>query len=218
MQFLCRPMKTLKHWFEASAPAAAGALALLALTVGPAQAEKADRTKPMVVEADQPGTVDLQRQIVVFNGNVVIAQGTMTIRAERVEVREAPDGYRSASAAGTTARPASYRQKRDGADEFVEAVAERIEFDQRADTLRFIGHAQVRRLRGAQVIDEIAGSTIVWDNRAEVFSVQGGASSPSNPSGRVRAVLTPRSEAASAPASSGAPAPLKPSRTLGEPR
>lgn len=37
-----------------------------------AWAEKADRAKPMVIEADKPGTVDLQRQVVVFNGNVVI--------------------------------------------------------------------------------------------------------------------------------------------------
>ena len=57
-----------------------------------AAAQRADRGKPMVVEADRPGTVDLQRQVVVFNGNVVITQGTMVLRAERVELRELPDG------------------------------------------------------------------------------------------------------------------------------
>ena len=51
-------------------------------------AEKADRSKPMTVEADQPGSVDLQRQLVIFNDNVVISQGTMQLRAERVELRE----------------------------------------------------------------------------------------------------------------------------------
>jgi lipopolysaccharide export system protein LptA len=186
-----------------------------------AHAEKADRGKPLVVEADQPGTVDLQRQIVVFNGNVTVAQGSMAIRADRVEVREAPDGYRTAAAIGSAARPASYRQRRDAADEWVEGTAERIDFDQRADTLRFSGNASVRRLRGAQVADEINGSTIVWDNRGETFSVTGGAATPDNPSGRVRAVLTPRQGAASAPpaaASAPPPAPLKPSRVLGEPR
>jgi len=205
---------------SAAATAAMAVLAGLGLWAGmtvPAQAERADRSKPIVIEADQPGTIDLQRQIVVFNGNVTIAQGTMTIRAERVEVRETPDGYRTATAVGSAARPATYRQKRDAGDESVEGVAERIEFDQRADTLRFSGNAAVRRLRGAQVADEITGSTIVWDNRAELFSVQGGAVGPSNPGGRVRAVLSPRQEAASA-ATPAAAAPLKPSKTLGEPR
>ena len=37
--------------------------------------------------------------------------------------------------------PASFRQKRDGVDETVEGVAERIEFDARTDTLRLVGNA-----------------------------------------------------------------------------
>jgi len=183
----------------------------------PGWAEKADRAKPMGIEADKPGTVDLQRQVVVFNGNVVIAQGTMVIRAERVEIRESPDGYRTATAIGTAARPASYRQKRDAADESVEGVADRIEFDARGDTLQFTGNAAIRRLRGTAPADEITGGSITWDNSAELFSVKGGAASPANPSGRVRAILSPRQETASAPAVAASAA-LKPSRALGEPR
>ena len=193
------------------------ALAFFAL---PGQAEKADRTRQMVVEADKPGTMDLQRQVVVFNGNVAITQGTMVIRAERVELREMPDGYRAATAIGSTVKPASYRQKRDGIDETVEGVAERIDFDGRADTLRFTGNGNVRRLRGSTVADEITGAVIVWDNAAELFTVQGGAVTPANPGGRVRAVLSPRVEPAAPAASVAQPAgaPLKPIRTLGEPR
>lgn len=196
-------------------PSLIAAAVVLAVVTGPARAEKADRSKPMVVEADQPGSVDLQRQVVVFNGNVVIAQGTMVIRAERVEVKESPDGYRSAAAIGSPGRPASYRQKRDAANEWVEGTAERIEYDARADTLRFSGNAAVRRLRGAEAADEITGGTIVWNNSAELFSVAGGASSPANPSGRVRAVLSPRVDGAPTP-DPAASAALKPSRTLGD--
>jgi lipopolysaccharide export system protein LptA len=194
----------------------------------PALAERADRSKPMVVEADKPGTVDLLRQLVVFNGNVVIAQGTMLIRAERVELRELPDGFRAASAYGAAGRPASFKQKRDGVDETVEGSAERIEYDGRASTLRLVGNGSVRRLRGTAVADEITGALIVWDNSAELFSVQGGASSAANPGGRVRAVLSPRAEAAVQPGASAASAPapaeagtgaaLQPNRTLAAPR
>lgn len=186
----------------------------------PLRAEKADRSKPMTIEADQPGSVDLQRQVVIFNGNVVISQGTMVLRADRVELRERPDGYREAKAVGTAERPASFRQKRDGVDETVEGAAERIEFDAKTDTLRFVGNAAVRRLRAGVVADEITGSLITWDNTNELFRVTGGAVTPSNPTGRVRAVLAPREEPAASAASApkGTELPLKPSGTLGAPR
>jgi lipopolysaccharide export system protein LptA len=153
--------------------------------------------------------------VLVYTGNVVITQGTMVLRAERVEMRELPDGYRAASALGQAGKPASWRQRRDGVDETVEGTADRIEFDGRADTLRFIGNGAVRRLRSGSVADEITGAQILWDNVSEVFKVEGGVSTATNPGGRVRAVLSPRVEpAASAPAT----APLTPARSLGDKR
>jgi len=197
-----------------------GVVALTALlgVAGPASAEKADRTKPVNIEADQPGTVDLLKQVVVFNGNVVITQGTMIIRAQRVEVRETPEGFRAAVALGSTARPATYREKRQGVDEYIEGQAERIEYDGQADTVRFANNASVRRLRGSSVADEVTGNLITYDNFAETFSVQGRpAATPDNPSGRVRAVLSPAPQAPGPSASQVAPQ-LKPSTMLGEPR
>lgn len=192
----------------------AGVLSAVALVLSVsapgARAEKADRTKPIVVDADQPGTFDLQRQVVVFSGNVVISQGTLSLRAERVEVRETREGQRVALAVGSAAQPARYRQKRDGLDEWIEGSAERIEYDTRSDTLKLTGSATVRRLRGTEVADEIAGSSIVWDNGAGLFTVSGGTPTPANPSGRIRAVLAPRAEPA---ASAAAPAPAAPPRS-----
>ncbi|MES2956595.1 MAG: lipopolysaccharide transport periplasmic protein LptA [Pseudomonadota bacterium] len=184
-------------------------LALLASAalLAPAQAEKADRSKPLTIEADQPGTVDLLKQVVVFNGNVVVAQGTMAIRAERVEVRERPDGHRSATALGSAGKPAAFRQKRDSVDETIDGRADRIEYDSRGDVVRFTGNAQVRRLRGSTPADEITGNVITYDNANEVFSVQGtapaagAASAPgASGSGRVRVVITPKPEAPGASA------------------
>lgn len=189
-----------------------------ALASASALAERADRNKPMSIEADQPGSVDLQRQVVIFNGNVVISQGTMLLKAERVELRERPDGYREAKAIGSAERLANFRQKRDGVDEVVEGAAERIEFDAKTDTLRFVGNAAVRRLRAGVVADEITGSLITWDNTNELFNVTGGAATPSNPTGRVRAVFAPREDAAASAPQGTPPVPLKPSGALGAPR
>ena len=193
-------------------------LASTLLLTAPARAARSDREQPLVVEADRPGTVDLQNQVVVFNGNVVISQGTMVLRADRIEMRETADGYGAASAIGTPGRPATWPQQRDGVDETVEGSADRIEFDGRADTLRFVGRGAVRRLRGGTVADEITGAVIVWDNTAEVFKVEGGAKTASNPTGRVRAVLSPRPETAASAPVAPASSTLVPSRTLGERR
>ena len=186
------------------APALLAALLLMAAGL-PVQAEKADRSKPLTIEADQPSSLDLINQVVVFNGNVVLMQGTMAIRADRVEVRERPDGHRGAVALGSPGRPAAFRQKRDGLDETIEGQALRIEYDSRGDVVRFAGDAQVRRLRGGQPADEISGSLITYDNGNETFSVAGAAASAPGQAapaagGRVRVVITPRPDpAASAP-------------------
>jgi lipopolysaccharide export system protein LptA len=177
------------------AVASAAVAALLALLPAvPAQAEKADRAKPLNVAADRQGTVDLLKQVVVFSGNVIITKGTIVIKADRVEVRETPDGYRTAVAIGGAGHPATFRQKRDGVDEYIDGQAERLEYDDKGDTIRFVNNAIVRRLRGATIGDEITGSLITYDNTTEVFSVSGGNAANPTPGGggRVRAVLAPR--------------------------
>jgi lipopolysaccharide export system protein LptA len=185
----------------------------------PALAERADRTKPLNVAADQQGTFDLLKQVVVFSGNVIITKGSIVIKADRVEVREAPDGYRTAVAIGSASRPATFRQKRDGVDEYIDGQADRLEYDEKGDVIRFNSNAIVRRLRGATIGDEITGSLITYDNTTEVFSVSGGtpANTAGSPGGRVRAVLTPREgTAAAAEAASQASAPLRLSPSIGD--
>jgi lipopolysaccharide export system protein LptA len=190
------------------------AAAVLALaTALPARAETADRGKPLNVAADRQGTFDLQHQVVVFSGNVVVTKGSIVIKADRVEVREGADGFRTAVAIGSAAHPATFRQKRDGVDEFIAGQANRLEYDERADTVRFVDNAVVRRLRGTTVGDEITGELITYDNTSEVFRVSGGptAAGASGPAGRVRAVLTPRVGTPAAEAASQAGTALEPS-------
>ena len=191
-------------------------VAVAALLLAPsARAEKADRTKPMNVEADA-GRYDDVKQVGTFSGNVVVTKGTIQIRAGQIEVRQTAEGYQSGMATAAPGKLVSFRQKREGVDETIEGLADRVEYDSRSDTVRFVGHAVVRRYRGATLADETAGSLISYDNAAEVFSVSGGvaASSAANPSGRVRAVLTPRDAAASAPEPAASAPALKPSPAL----
>ncbi len=203
---------------------AAGVWVLCGLLLGPlacgsAQAEKADRSKPIVIEADKDGVADRVRQVVVYSGNAVLSQGTLLLRADRIETRETPDGYRAAAAVGSKAQPATWRERRDGGDETTEGSAERVDYDGRADRVRLSGGAVLRRLRAGKVVEEVSGGLIVWDNAAGVFTVEGGAASVANPTGRVRTVLSPRAETpASAPTAAPGAAPLAPVRALEDKR
>ena len=201
-------------------------IGLIAASLAPAWAEKADRNQRMVLESDKPCVVNMAKQTSQCSGNVVITQGTLLIRADRVELREAADGYRLATALGAADKAAHYRQKRDGVDEFVEGDGARIDYDERAGTLRFDGKAVVKRLRGGVVADEIHGDVLIWDSNAEQFNAQGTAATATTPGSRVRMVLAPRAPASGASgAATGAAAlasapaaALRPATSLGDRR
>jgi len=188
------------------------ALALaLALAAPAAHAERADRNQPMNVEADALRYDDLN-QTSVFTGRVVLTKGTIVIRGARVDVRQDPDGYQYGVVTAEPGKRAYFRQKREGVDEYIEGEGEVIEYDGKADRVKFIRRAEMRRYRGATLADEMAGSLITYDNTTEVFTVDAGPAS-SAPGGRVRAVLAPR-DGASAPRPQAPPAPLRPSTGL----
>src|SRR5689334_570309 len=81
----------------------------------PAQAERADRTKPVNLEADRV-TVDDAKQIATFDGNVILTQGTLVIRGDKMIVQQDADGFQRGTAFGNLA---SFRQKREGYDEYI---------------------------------------------------------------------------------------------------
>jgi lipopolysaccharide export system protein LptA len=215
LQWVQRIMSKFRAFMKYNILSSLVAAALLCLA-GAAQAEKADRNKPMNIEADSLRYDDL-KQVSVFTGRVVLTKGTIVIRGERLEVRQDPDGFQFGVATAAPDKLAFYRQKREALDEFIEGEGETITYDGRADTVTFARRAQLRRLRGGTLADEITGGNIVYENLTDLFTVDGVAKNgPTGAlgSGRVRVMLTPKPEpAASAPAAD--PAKLKPSSTLG---
>jgi lipopolysaccharide export system protein LptA len=197
-------------------------LASLALCGGLASAEKADRNKPMNVESDALRYDDL-KQASVFTGRVVLTKGTILIRGAKIDVRQDADGNQFGVVIAEPGKLAFFRQKREGLDEFIEGEGETIEYDSRADTVRFINRAQLRRYRGASLNDEMTGAVIVYNNTTDVFTIDGDVAKGhlANPVGRVRAMLTPAPDAAATAPSTAAnkaqvPAPvLRGSSTLG---
>ena len=158
-----------------------------------ALAEKADRQKPMNVESDNLEHDEL-KQTSLFTGKVLATKGSITMRGDRIEVRQDPDGYQFGVIKPLAGQLAFFRQKREGVDEWIEGEAERIDYDGKADRLTLFGRADFRRYRGTVLSDQVTGQRIIYENLADQFTVDGivGGVKPANGTGRVRAVLTPK--------------------------
>ena len=189
----------------------------VALGMSAAHAEKADRDKPMNIEADAL-RYDDQQQTSVFTGRVVLTKGTILIRGAKVDVRQDAQGYQFGRVQSEPNKQAFFRQKREGVDEYIEGEGDTIEYDGRADTVKFVSHAKLRRYRGATLSDEFTGAVIQYNNSTDVFTIDGAATAPTDGSkpGRIRAVLTPKTDASPAKEAPSAPVPaLRPTTTLG---
>ena len=161
----------------------------------PAHAEKADRNKPIHLEADRV-TVDDAKQVATFTGNVVLTQGTLVMRGDRMEVRQDKEGFRQGVMWGNLAY---FRQKREGFDEHIEGWAERVEYDGRADKVQMYNRAMLKRGQ-----DEVRGNYISYDANTEFFQVNGGGTrSAAAKAGdeRVRVILQPKPKEARPPVS-----------------
>lgn len=156
-----------------------------AFLAAPAHAEKADRDKPVNLEADTV-TLDDIKKVSVYQGNVTLSQGTLTLRADRVQVTQSADGLEQVSATG---RPVAFRQKLDGSTDYIEGFADRIEYNGVTSQLELIGQARLRR--GS---DELRGEQISYNANTEFYKVVGQPNAQT-PSGRVRAVIRPKPRA-----------------------
>lgn len=152
----------------------------------PAHAERMDRDKPVNVEADRM-LADDGTKTVVFEGRVVLTQGTFVLRADKLTVRQDKEGFQTGVATGS---PATFRQRREGTDEWIDGEALRIEYDGRGERVELFDRARVRRDK-----DEVRGNYISYDTRSEVYRVQGSKGLSASPGGRderVRAVIQPK--------------------------
>ncbi|HMX15199.1 MAG TPA: lipopolysaccharide transport periplasmic protein LptA [Rhodocyclaceae bacterium] len=171
--------------------------AALILPAGIALAERADRDRPVNLEADRI-TVDDVRKVHVLEGNVQLTQGTLLIRTARLTVTQDAEGFQKGIAQGGPGGLAYFRQKREGRDEFVEGQSDRIEHDGRAEKTEFFGHAWVK-----SGLDEVRGEFISYDGKSENYVVTGGpkgTSSATGPRERVRAVIQPKNKDGGRPA------------------
>jgi lipopolysaccharide export system protein LptA len=173
---------------------------LAAAAAGTAHAERADRDKPVKLEAERV-TVDDVKRVHVFEGNVILTQGTLSIRSAKLVVTQDAEGFQKGVATGGADGLARFRQKREGKDEYVDGEAERIEYDSRSEKAEFFTRAYVK-----SGVDEVRGHFISYDGLTEKYLVTAApGATPGATPGRVTAIIQPKNKPGStvAPPASG---------------
>lgn len=134
-------------------------------------------------------TADEAKKLATFEGKVVLTQGSLIIRAERIVIRQDSDGFQHGVATGS---PATFRHKREGFAEHICGEALKIEYDNKLERVEFFNKARLRRDSG----DDISGDFISYDARNERFTVKSNEASGTNREGRVSATIMPKKPAA----------------------
>lgn len=152
-----------------------------------AMAEESDREQPIELEADTV-TVNDAKKISIYTGNVILNQGTLQIKADKMIVREDQDGFQHSTCTGN---PTTFKQKRTGKNEWMQGSGQRIEYNARMDKVQLYTNAWVKRGE-----DIVTGDYISYDANAEYAEVIGGTKA--NPNGtagsRVKATIQPKNK------------------------
>lgn len=198
-------MNTSIHSTQPLAPVLA-LFALLTLVAPLAHAEKADREKPINLEADSISMDDINK-VQVLEGNVILTQGTMQILTSKLVVTQDIDGFQKGVATGGANGLARFKQKREGRDEYIEGEAERIVHDARSEKTEFFVRGWVKSGQ-----DEVKGHYISYDALTEQYLVTNAGETKSAkgaPQARVRAIIQPKGKNAPEE-NTGEPLTLKP--------
>jgi lipopolysaccharide export system protein LptA len=182
---------------------AASALAACLLLTGPAQALKSDRDQPVSIDADNM-EIDMETGVRTYTGNVVVTQGTLVIRGDKIVVRYNDGAVKDATSYG---KPATFKQRPDGKDEDVKGRAPKMYLDKVANILFMYQDAVLLQgkdtIRGKEIqynIDTNKMTVKSGRQKASASASEGGAEVETGESGRARIVIQPKNRAGGAQA------------------
>ena len=145
--------------------------------------EKSDKDKPIEIEADSM-TVDDSKSTSIYEGDVILTQGTLIIKADTLIVREDKQGFQHSTSIG---KPTTFKQKMEGSDKFIQGKALRIEYDGHMDKIHLYKNAEVKRGD-----DIVVGDYITYDANAEIAKAMSNNSYTSGKKSRTKAIIKPK--------------------------
>lgn len=145
---------------------------------------ESDRNQPIEIEADQ-GMLDQKNQSTTFSGNVIVKQGTLHIRAEKVTVTRDAASQQHMTADG---KPVRFSQTLDDNKGTVNGQANKVEYSSATGLVKLTGNAKV--IRGG---DKAEGAVITYNTRTEIYTVNGNPAAPTKAGKRAVVVIQPSS-------------------------
>ena len=160
----------------------ASLLAILAVSMpAVAWARSSDRNQPIYLDSNsQEGVMD-GNSTNVWSGNVTLKQGSLDITAQRAELTQRNG---DPSLAVFTGSPAKLRQQQDDGT-WMDASANRIEYNMSTETITLIGNYTVKSPRGSS-----SGQRMVYNTKSG--SIKSGGDGT-----RVKTVIQPKSASTS---------------------
>lgn len=143
------------------------------------EAASADRKLPLEIEADRKHT-DYKGGQAVYEGNVIIRQGQLLLRADSATIYLRNGQFDRAMLEG---KPATY-QDQDEDGQPIKGEARRMDYQASEDRITLTGQAKVQHAG-----DTLASERIVYNLKSEVVDAGAGGGD------RVRMILQPRGDA-----------------------
>ncbi len=140
----------------------------LTLPAGLLMALSSDREQDMQVEADN-AELDGIEGFSIYRGNVIVTQGSMRITGHTLTVHFDDEG--DMELAIMNGSPATYRQLPDGAEQYDEARAQKMEYYPLQDSVILIDRAWVKNPDGSTM----TGNRIEYDTVLSRVKVRGQA-------------------------------------------
>ena len=157
-----------------------GILLILMLVPLLLAALESDKDQPVYIEADSV-EIDDRTGVRIYQGNVVMTQGSVHITADKVTVTKLESGADHVLAIGD---PVTFQQQREGEIELARGRAQRVEYDLDSDIIKMYDDAEL-----SQGQDILKNDRITYDKTREVMWA--GASQTGKQ--RVRITLQPDS-------------------------
>lgn len=158
-------------------------------------AEKADQDKPIILEADQV-SVDDVKQIYDLDGQILLIKGSIVVTGEHGNIKVDPEGYEFIDVKGTPEAIATFRQRKEGiANEFMQGHGNQVIYDAKTEMLIITGNATLKRLLNMQMLDQLKGWKIEYDDVKQYYHVIPPADAKPDDLPLARAILSPRRKA-----------------------
>lgn len=160
-----------------------------------ANAEKADQDKPVILEAEKVSVNDV-KQVYELNGQVLLIKGSIIVTGEDGRIAVDPEGYEFVDVKGNSEVTASFRQRREGpADEFMQGRGTQVTYDAKTELLTLTGNASLKRLLNMQMLDQLKGWRIEYDDVKQYYQVIPPQNAKPDDLPLARAILSPRRKA-----------------------